>query len=140
MLGSSSLRELYLARLREFTRQKARIFWVYGFPMVLAVGLGLAFKSPAAPSVLVDLVRPTSVSSPVGTLLDAKDGERVKDGEVEKVVIPGRDARPKLEIRLVSEAEGERRIKTGKAVLPVRPDQSGAARYQYAPTRPEASA
>jgi len=71
----SSLRELYLARLREFTRQKARIFWVYGFPMVLAIGLGLAFKSPAAPSILVDLVRPASGSGagPVGTLLAAKD-------------------------------------------------------------------
>jgi ABC-type multidrug transport system permease subunit len=137
---ASSLQELYLARLREFTRQKARIFWVYGFPLVLAIGLGLAFKSPAAPSVLVDLVRPASGSSPVGKLLDAKGAERATDGGVEKVVIPARDSRPRLEIRLVSETDGERRIKTGKAALLVRPDRSGAVRYQYDPTRPEASA
>ena len=53
---SGSLRELYYSRLREFYRQPARIFWVYGFPMVLAIGLGLAFRNPAKPTVDVDLV------------------------------------------------------------------------------------
>ena len=42
------LRGLYLARLREFYRQPARLFWVYGFPTVLALGLGLAFQSAGA--------------------------------------------------------------------------------------------
>src|SRR4029077_5780572 len=51
------LRELYLTRLREFYRQPARIFWVYGFPTVLAVVLGLAVKKrPPEPS-RVDVVR-----------------------------------------------------------------------------------
>ena len=50
------LRNLYLARLREFYRQPARIFWVYGFPIVLAIGLGLASKKKAADSVPVRLV------------------------------------------------------------------------------------
>ena len=44
-MTNSSLLELYLARLREFYRQPARIFWVYGFPTVLAIVLGLAFKN-----------------------------------------------------------------------------------------------
>ena len=33
------------SRLKEFYRQPARLFWVYGFPTVLALGLGLAFQS-----------------------------------------------------------------------------------------------
>ena len=50
------LRSLYLTRLREFYRQPARLFWVYGFPTVLALGLGLAFRSPAVPTIQGDLV------------------------------------------------------------------------------------
>ena len=45
MLRNSPFFQLYLARLREFYRQPARIFWVYGFPMLLAVVLGFAFQN-----------------------------------------------------------------------------------------------
>src|SRR5919198_43093 len=40
--------QLYLARLREFVREPEVLFWVYGFPVLLAVGLGVAFK-PSKP-------------------------------------------------------------------------------------------
>jgi ABC-2 type transport system permease protein len=36
--------ELTLARLLEFWRSPATIFWVFGFPVVLAVVLGIAFR------------------------------------------------------------------------------------------------
>ena len=45
---SSPLVQLYLTRIREFYRQPARIFWVYGFPILLAIVLGLAFKNRAS--------------------------------------------------------------------------------------------
>ncbi|HEU5115067.1 MAG TPA: hypothetical protein VFT74_00170, partial [Isosphaeraceae bacterium] len=51
----SSLRQLYLTRLREFYRQPARIFWVYGFPTILAIVLGLAFKNQKPQPVTVDV-------------------------------------------------------------------------------------
>jgi ABC-2 type transport system permease protein len=37
--------ELTKARLREFFREPGMIFWVFGFPILLAIGLGLAFRS-----------------------------------------------------------------------------------------------
>jgi ABC-2 type transport system permease protein len=37
--------ELTKARLREFFREPGMIFWVFGFPILMAVGLGLAFRS-----------------------------------------------------------------------------------------------
>jgi ABC-2 type transport system permease protein len=37
--------ELTKARLREFFREPSMIFWVFGFPVLMAVGLGLAFRS-----------------------------------------------------------------------------------------------
>jgi ABC-2 type transport system permease protein len=47
--------ELTKARLREFFREPSMIFWVFGFPILMAVGLGLAFRSqpPEKPAVAV---------------------------------------------------------------------------------------
>jgi ABC-type multidrug transport system permease subunit len=49
----SPLLELTLARLREFYREPGMIFWVFGFPVLMAIGLGLAFRSqpPERPSI-----------------------------------------------------------------------------------------
>jgi ABC transporter DrrB family efflux protein len=48
-----SFLQLLLARLREFFREPEALFWVYGFPTLLAVGLGIAFASrePEPPAV-----------------------------------------------------------------------------------------
>lgn len=37
--------ELVKARLREFYREPAIVFWVFGFPLLMAMGLGVAFRS-----------------------------------------------------------------------------------------------
>ena len=39
------LRHLIVARLREFVREPASIFWVYGFPLIMMITLGMAFRS-----------------------------------------------------------------------------------------------
>src|SRR5215472_15124612 len=52
MLKTSPLFQLYLVRLRDFYRQPARIFWVYGFPTVL----GLAFQNRPPAPVQIDLI------------------------------------------------------------------------------------
>jgi ABC-type multidrug transport system permease subunit len=51
----SPLAELTKTRLREFFREPGMIFWVFGFPLVMAIGLGLAFRSrpPDKPRVAV---------------------------------------------------------------------------------------
>jgi len=45
--------QLVLARVREFYREPEVLFWVYGFPLLLAVGLGIAFagRAPERPAV-----------------------------------------------------------------------------------------
>jgi ABC-2 type transport system permease protein len=47
--------ELTKVRLREFLREPAAIFWVFGFPLLMAIGLGVAFRSrpPDLPRVAV---------------------------------------------------------------------------------------
>jgi ABC-2 type transport system permease protein len=37
--------ELVLVRLRDFYREPATVFWVFGFPLLLALALGLAFRN-----------------------------------------------------------------------------------------------
>src|SRR5947209_12757588 len=43
MRSSHPLLQLLLARLREFFREPEALFWVYGFPLIMAVGLAIAF-------------------------------------------------------------------------------------------------
>ncbi|SIO65297.1 ABC-2 family transporter protein [Singulisphaera sp. GP187] len=122
MSRSHSLRELYLSRIREFYRQPARIFWVYGFPTVLAIGLGLAFRSRPPESIQLDLV--ASGSSAVEKTLRDYD------------VKARRESRPGLQLKVGSADAANRRLLTGKTPLVIEPKGSQVI-YRYDPTRPE---
>ena len=37
--------QLLLAQMREFKRDPEVVFWVFGFPVLLALGLGIAFRN-----------------------------------------------------------------------------------------------
>jgi ABC-2 type transport system permease protein len=126
LMTRSSLLELYLTRLREFCRQPARIFWVYGFPTILAVGLSLAFKSQ--PEVIqVDLVQ-SPASAPIEKVLRERDtGAQRQSG-------------PRLLLRVAPADVALRRLNTGKTPLVVIADPSGPLTYRYDATRPEAVA
>lgn len=53
--GYWPLREIVLARLREFYREPEAMFWVYGFPILLIVGLGIAFRNQPVEKIAVDV-------------------------------------------------------------------------------------
>src|SRR5207245_2589435 len=44
-MSDHPLVQLSLARMREFYREPEAIFWVFGFPIVLAFALGIAFRT-----------------------------------------------------------------------------------------------
>ncbi|HET9958327.1 MAG TPA: ABC transporter permease [Polyangiaceae bacterium] len=63
--------ELTKTRIREFLREKGLLFWVFGFPILMAIGLGLAFRERPAElpriAVVDDAQRPAAralLSSP----------------------------------------------------------------------------
>src|SRR6187431_337383 len=70
--------ELTISRMRIFYREPAAVFWVYGFPLVMALSLGTAFRENPKESIVVDVVEaragetpaepPTSAESPVQRL------------------------------------------------------------------------
>jgi len=120
------LRSLYFARLREFYRQPARLFWVYGFPTVLALGLGLAFQSRLPDNVQVDLVENPATEG-VRQVLEDFDSK----AKFEK--------RQGVRLKILPEAEAFQRLRTGKTPLVIIPSVSGPITYRYDPTRPEAT-
>ena len=49
------LGQLVLARIREFYREPEAIFWVYGFPILIAVALGFAFRNKPVDRITVSI-------------------------------------------------------------------------------------
>ena len=47
-LQQSSLFQLTMVRFRLFLREPEAIFWIFVFPILLAVGLGIAFRNRPA--------------------------------------------------------------------------------------------
>lgn len=95
-----ALRELTLARFREQLRQPEVIFWVFAFPLLLAVALGLAFRN-RPPDVVHVAVEEGPGATPLVAALEADSGftvvvlpadsasERLRRGAVALVVVPG---------------------------------------------------
>jgi ABC-2 type transport system permease protein len=111
------LRQLFLARLREFYREPEALFWVYGFPLLLAIGLGIAFMSrePEAPTVDVQAV---------------VDPAAKADELVERLRTDG------IKVELCDAADCLQRYRTGKTALYIVPSAEGVE-YHYDPAREE---
>src|SRR5580700_7917758 len=54
----SAFTHLVVARLKELKREPEVIFWVFGFPLLLALGLGIAFRNKPADVSSVAVVGP----------------------------------------------------------------------------------
>jgi ABC-type multidrug transport system permease subunit len=52
----SPLFQLVVARVKEFVRQPEAMFWSYGFPVLMVLTLGIAFRNKPATSIMVDVV------------------------------------------------------------------------------------
>ena len=57
-LANHALVQLTLTRFREFLREPEALFWVFIFPILLAGGLGLAFRNRPADVLRIAAVTP----------------------------------------------------------------------------------
>ena len=73
MSNPSPLRELTLARIRAFVREPEALFWTFGFPIMMALGLGIAFRERGAETAAVGIER-GSVAERYAPALRAADG------------------------------------------------------------------
>ncbi len=117
----SPLGQLILARLREFYREPEAIFWVYGFPILMVVALGIAFRNKPAEQILVDVQRDAGTEAGVRFVSDAL----------------GKDETFKVQVN--DPALCRLRLRTGKTALVVLPPEQSDKPYEYLfdPTREE---
>lgn len=115
----SPLLQLTLARFREFYREPAAIFWVYGFPLILAVALGVAFRDRPVEKIAIDVVTDSAAGSPAADALVAK-----------------LEADKRITVTRSDLAAARTRLRTAKTGLIVTP---AGATWQYTidPNRPD---
>jgi ABC-type multidrug transport system permease subunit len=116
---TSSLRELVSVRFKEFFREPEALFWSFGFPILLAIGLGIAFRSKPPDVVHIAIVR---TDAPVRDSLLVKNLAR--DSLIAFEILP-RD-------------EAEHALRTGRVAMVVELDNAGGLHYQFDETRPDA--
>ncbi len=92
--------QLALSRMREFYREPEAVFWVFGFPIVLAFALGLAFRNTGPGKLQVGVAGGPGDSALAATLdasahldatvLDTATARlRLRTGRIALLVIPG---------------------------------------------------
>src|ERR1700716_2378635 len=62
-LADHPLVQLTLVRFREFVREPEALFWVFAFPILLAAGLGIAFRNRPAEVLKIAAVTPELAQS-----------------------------------------------------------------------------
>ncbi len=115
----SPLWELTLARLREFYREPAAVFWVYGFPVILAATLGFAFRERPTPKIKIDVREDAGSPAAVAALK-----EKLAQDE-------------RFEVRGVTGEEWAKPLRSGKTDLVVAPTADGGYELWDEPRRSE---
>jgi ABC-2 type transport system permease protein len=114
--GYNPIAQLTLMRIREMVREPGVLFWIFGFPILMAVGLGLAFRTRGPEPIVVGVL--PGVPADVQAAL----------------------SRGGVEVRPV-DAEGARTgVRSGKLSLVVAPSEiaGGTLAYRFDPMRAEA--
>jgi len=115
-LSDRAFVQLVLARLREFYREPEAVFWSYVFPLLLIIGLGIAFRNRPVDQMMVD-IETGPQSEAAASTLGAKSQFVVTTGD---------------------RALCEMRLRTGKTQLVVSASGNPPAyKYHFDPSRPE---
>ncbi len=108
--SDSSIAQLTYVRFLEFLREPEALFWVFLFPIVLAAGLGLAFRN-----------RPAEV------LKIAATPEVVQSLKQEKL----------LDVQQLDSSAAREALRNGKVALAVEKGPDGGVVFEYDDTNPE---
>jgi ABC-2 type transport system permease protein len=112
-----SIVQLTFVRFREFIRQPEAVFWTFVFPILLAVGLGLAFRSRAPDK------------AKIGVVATQPDAARV-------IASLRKDS--SLIVETMTDSAAVLALRTAKIALLVVPE-NGGVRYVYDPQRSESA-
>jgi ABC-2 type transport system permease protein len=112
----SALAQLTLVRFREFLREPEAVFWTFAFPIILAIGLGVAFRNKPADVVVIGVVTGT----PAGDSLAARLAKA-----------------PGLRVQNMDDSAAARGLRTGELALVATANATGGVEYHFDDTRPE---
>jgi ABC-2 type transport system permease protein len=114
----SAFTQLLLARMRELKREPEVLFWVFAFPLLLALGLGIAFRNkPADKSSVVIIAGPQAQATLEMLQRSPQHGS--------------------MRAEIADEVQALKSFRLGKYDLVITPNQSGGFEYRYDPARPE---
>jgi ABC-type multidrug transport system permease subunit len=111
-------RHLLAVRMLELKREPEVVFWVFVFPLLLAAGLGIAFRNKPEDASSIAIVAGPG----------AQQAERLLRSS------PQRGA---LKIAVQDELAARKGFRLGKYDLVIEPDGIGGLRYRFDPGRPE---
>lgn len=105
-------------RMLELKREPEVVFWVFVFPLLLALGLGIAFRNKPEESIPVAIVAGNHSSEAESLLARAPQHERFK-------------------VQLLDAEEARKEFRLGKFDVVIEPGANGGLEYRYDPARPE---
>ena len=111
---------LLMARMLELKREPEVVFWVFVFPLLLATGLGIAFRNKPGDVISVAIVAGQG-SQEAGRLLQ----DSAQHGSFKVSLVDGESAR--------------KGFRLGKYDLVIEPGKPGSLQYLYDPARPEST-
>jgi ABC-2 type transport system permease protein len=106
------------ARMLELKREPEVVFWVFVFPLLLATGLGIAFRNKPGETIPVAIVNGQGAAQTQALLQKSPQHDSFKIG-------------------VEDDREARKWFRLGKYDLVIDLDKDGAARYIYDPARPE---
>src|SRR3989454_6253822 len=112
----SGFAHLLMARMKELKREPEVIFWVFIFPLLLALGLGIAFRNKPADVTSIAIVAGPGADKAMALLEARKSSIRAE---------------------VLNQSLALQGFRLGKYDLVVEPDTNGGFRYHYDPSRPE---
>src|ERR1700674_5037703 len=74
----SGFASLLMARMRELIREPELIFWIFGFPLLLALGLGIAFRNKPAEVTSIAIVSGPGAQDVASMIQRSPQGSSIK--------------------------------------------------------------
>ncbi len=114
----SGYRYLLWVRLLELKREPEIVFWVFGFPLLLSLGLGIAFRDKPADKTSVAVIESAKAEQTLSQL-------------------SGGDKRSPIRAVVMERAAALKAFHYGKFDVVVEPKADGSYEFYYDPARPE---
>jgi len=120
----SGYRHLLWARILELKREPEVVFWVFIFPLLLAAGLGIAFRNKPADVTSVVVIAGTGAQKTLAMLQNSADRSSSDKNSTIRATVLDHDAALNA-------------FHVGKYDLAIESNPSGSFTYYYDPARPE---